>query len=121
MTSWTNDELDRVGKAEELRIAGRQADGAIRKLVIIWQVRLDDAIFVRSVNGPEAAWFRGTQVRGEGRIESGGVARDVVFIRDGSRDAEVDAAYRAKYGSGSPVRAITSALATGTTLRIEPV
>ncbi|TFV99836.1 DUF2255 family protein [Leifsonia flava] len=120
MAEWTESELDRIGRAGELRIAGRRTDGTLRKLVIIWQVRVGDAIYVRSVNGPEAAWFRGTQVLGTGRIESGGVSRDVVFTRDDTRDAEIDAAYRAKYGHGSPVRAITSAQAVSTTLRVDP-
>ena len=120
MSTWTVDELDRIGSADELRIAGRREDGTLRNLVIIWQVRIENDIYVRSVNGPDAAWFRGTQVRGQGRIESGGVSKDVVFSRDDSRDAEIDAAYRAKYGTGSPVRAITSAIATTTTLRVDP-
>jgi hypothetical protein len=120
MTTWTNDELTRIGDADELRIAGCRADGTLRKLVIIWQVRVGDELYVRSVNGPDAAWFRGTQLTGEGRIESGGVAKDVVFIRDDTVDAEVDAAYRAKYGSSIHVDAITNALATSTTLRVEP-
>ncbi|NQX26597.1 DUF2255 family protein [Microbacteriaceae bacterium VKM Ac-2854] len=120
MTEWTEDELSTIGRAGELRIAGRRTDGTLRRLVIIWQVRVDDRIYVRSVNGPDAAWFRGTQLRGEGRIESGGIGKDVVFTRDDSADAEIDAAYRAKYGSGSAVRAITSATATSTTLRVDP-
>jgi hypothetical protein len=103
-----------------LRIAGRRADDSLRKPVIIWQVRVGDDIYVRSVNGPDAAWFRGTQARGEGRIESGGVSKDVTFTNDNTKDAEIDAAYAAKYGSGSSVRAITSPIATSTTLRVEP-
>src|ERR1700712_4061472 len=117
---WTEDELDRIGRAGELRVAGLRKDGSLRPLVIIWQVRLSDDIYIRSVNGPDAGWFTGTQVRGEGRIESGGVGKDVAFERDDSHDAEIDAAYRAKYGSGSSVDAITSALATSTTLRVSP-
>jgi len=120
MSTWAGNELDRIGTAGELRVAGRRADDSLRKLVIIWQVRVGDDIYVRSVNGPDAAWFRGTQIRGEGRIESGGVSKDVVFIRDDSRDTEIDAAYRAKYGTGSAVDHITSALATQTTLRVDP-
>ena len=120
MTAWSEDELSRIGEANELRIAGRRADDTLRKLVIIWQVRVGDDIYVRSVNGPDAAWFRGTQVRGEGRIEAGGVGKDVVFTRDDSKDAEIDDAYRRKYGTGSPVRSITSALAASTTLRVDP-
>jgi hypothetical protein len=120
MSDWTADELDRIGTAGELRIAGRRADGTFRKLVIIWQVRVGDDLYVRSVNGPGAAWFRGTQELGEGRIESGGVSKDVTFTRDESKDSEVDAAYRVKYGSGSSVQSITSATATSTTMRLDP-
>ncbi|TXN28345.1 DUF2255 family protein [Lacisediminihabitans profunda] len=120
MSGWTADELSRIGKAGELRIAGRRADGTLRTLVIIWQVRVGDDIYVRSVNGPGAAWYRGTQELGEGHIESGGISKDVTFTSDDSKDAEIDAAYRAKYGNGSPVRAITSATATSTTLRVDP-
>lgn len=120
MSTWAHDELERIGAAGELRIAGLRADDTLRTFVIIWQVRVDDDIYVRSVNGPDAAWYRGTQIRGEGRIQAGGISKDVVFTRDDSMDAEIDVAYRAKYGSGSPVRAITSPLATSTTLRVDP-
>jgi hypothetical protein len=120
MSDWTADELSRIGEAEELRIAGRRADGTLRKLVIIWQVRIDDDIYVRSVKGSGAGWYRGTQELGEGHIESGGVSKDVGFTRDDSKDAEIDAAYRAKYGDGRDVLAIINATATSTTLRVDP-
>lgn len=120
MSNWTEDELSAIGDAGELRIAGRRADDTLRTLVIIWHVRVGDDIYVRSVNGPDAAWYRGTQVRGEGHIESGGISKDVVFTRDDTRDADIDRAYRSKYGNGSPVRAITSPTATSTTMRVEP-
>lgn len=35
-------------------------------------------------------------------------------------EGEIDAAYRAKYGTGSPVRSITSPTATPTTQRVDP-
>jgi hypothetical protein len=120
MNAWTKDELDSIANAGELRVAGVRSDGTLRSLVIIWHVRVGDDIFIRSVNGPDAAWFRGTQVRGEGRVVSGGVTKDVTFVRVADRDADIDAAYRKKYGSGSAVRAITSELAAGTTLRVDP-
>jgi hypothetical protein len=120
MSTWTDDELERLDRASELRIAGRKPNGTLRKLIVIWAVRVEDSIYVRSVNGPDAAWFRGAQVRGEGHIESGGVSKDVTFTRVSDKDDPIDTAYRAKYGSGSPVRAITSATATSTTLRLDP-
>ncbi len=120
MSDWTADELARIGRARELRIAGLRADGTLRKLVIIWQVRVGDDIYVRSVNGPSAAWYRGTQELGEGHIESGGISKDVTFTNDDLKDSEIDAAYRAKYGNGGPVQSITSSIATSTTLRVDP-
>ena len=120
MAGWTADELDRIGRADELRVAGMRNDGSLRHSVVIWVVRLGDEIYIRSVNGPTAAWYRGSQIRGEGRIEAGGVTRDVTFVRSADKDDEVDAAFRAKYGGGSPVRAITSDVARSTTLRVDP-
>ena len=68
MTAWTSDELNKIGKAEELQIASLRADGTLRKPVIIWVVRLGDDLYVRSVNGRTSGWFRGVQTRHEGHI-----------------------------------------------------
>jgi hypothetical protein len=50
------------------------------------------------VNGRNSGWFRGTQVRHEGRIRAGGVERDVTFV-DADPDVgdRIDDAYRTKY------------------------
>jgi hypothetical protein len=50
------------------------------------------------VNGRTAAWFRGTQARHEGRIQAGGVDKDVTFVEaDPDINDQIDAAYRTKY------------------------
>jgi hypothetical protein len=54
MSTWTEDELSRIGNAGELRIAGRRADDTLRELVIIWHVRVGDDIYVRSITSPTA-------------------------------------------------------------------
>jgi len=99
MSQWTEDELGRIGAAEELQLASVQRDGALRRPVTIWVVRVGDALYVRSYRGRDSAWHRGVQLRHEGRIEAGGVEKDVVFVeeRDPAINAQVDAAYRAKY------------------------
>ena len=51
MTTWTSDELDKIGKAEELEIASVRRDGALRKPVTIWVVRHGDDLYVRSGTG----------------------------------------------------------------------
>jgi hypothetical protein len=100
MTTWTSDELNKIGTAEELQIASLRRDGTLRKPVTIWVVRHGDDLYVRSVNGRTAAWFRGTQERHEGHIQAGGVDKDVTFVEESAADIndKIDAAYRTKYG-----------------------
>jgi len=91
MTAWTNDELERIGRAEELRIASRKRDGTLRKPVIVWVVRVGNDLYVRCANGRKGAWFLGVLTRHEGRIWAGGVEQDVT-IND-----KIDEAYLTKY------------------------
>src|SRR2546423_11429454 len=96
--TWANDELTKVGKAEELQIASLRRDGTLGSPRTIWVVPYGDDLYVRSVNGRGADWFRGTRVRHEGHIRAGGVDKDVAFEdADHSIDDEIEAAYRTKY------------------------
>jgi hypothetical protein len=99
MTAWTSSELDRVGMAEELEIASLRQDGTLRKSRTIWVVHVGDEIYVRSVNGRGSDWFRGVLTRHEGRIQAGGVEKDVSFVEmnDLAAHDQIDAAYRKKY------------------------
>jgi hypothetical protein len=73
MTAWTADEPDKAGTAEELEIASLGPDGALSSVRTIWVVSLGDDLYVRSVNGPDSAWYRGATHRHEGHIRAGGV------------------------------------------------
>jgi hypothetical protein len=98
VAAWTSDELSKVGGAEELQITSVRQDGRPSSSRTIWVVPYGDDLFVRSVNGPTAAWYRGTQVRHEGHISAGGVDRDVTFAEaDHGIDDEIDSAYQSKY------------------------
>lgn len=57
MSAWTEDELSRIGRAEELQITSRRADGSLRPYVTIWVVRAGDDIYVRSAYGSSNPWF----------------------------------------------------------------
>jgi len=91
--------------------------------VTIWVVRHGDALYVRSVNGRTAAWFRGTQVRREGQIWAGGVDKDVTFVdADPDLNDQIDAAYRTKYRryAASIIRSIVSPEARSATIKLVP-
>ena len=98
MAIWTSDELTKIGTAEELHITSLRGDGTLRKPVIVWVVRHGDDLYIRSVNGRTAAWFRGAQERHEGHIRAGGIQKDVTFVDVGDEvNDQIDTAYRAKY------------------------
>lgn len=123
MSTWTGDELDAIGDAEELRIAALRPDGTLRNPVIIWVVRNDDELYVRSYKGATAGWYRGTQASHQGHVQAGGVDKDVTFVDvDHSLDRPIDDAYRAKYRNfgASYVDAMVAPGAQATTLRLVP-
>jgi hypothetical protein len=123
MTEWTNDELDRIGRAEELKIASLRRDGTLRKPVTVWVVRIGDDLFVRSAYGRGAAWFRGTQDNHQGHIESGGIDKDVTFVdADPAVNDQIDATYRSKYRryGARYVDPIVAPEARSTTIKLLP-
>jgi hypothetical protein len=123
MTAWTKDELTRIGNTEEVQVATRRRDDTLRKPVTVWVVPHGDSLYVRSVGGPGAAWFRGTQERHEGRIRAGGVEKDVTFtdaVHD--LDDEIDAAYRTKYRryAGRILNSVLTPQARSATIKLVP-
>src|SRR5881409_4329299 len=123
MTAWRSDELSSVGGADELDIASVRRDGTRRNPVTIWVVRRGDDLYVRSVNGRTGVWFRGAQVRHEGRIGAGGLEKDVTFVdADPGLNDQIDAAYRTKYRryAASIVGSIVSPKARSSTIKLVP-
>ncbi len=125
MTKWTRHELNRIGTAEELEIASLRRDGTLRKPTTIWVVRVGDDLYVRSAYGPTSAWFRGAQVRHEGRIRAGGVEKDVTFVEAGADpnlSDQIDTAYRTKYRryEETYVKPMVSPEVRSTTIKLAP-
>jgi hypothetical protein len=122
MTAWKDQELAEIARTDELRVAPLRRDGTLEGPRIIWVVGHGDDVYVRSVNGPDGAWFRGAHARHRGHISAGGVDADVVF-EDANHDLddEIDEEYRRKYGrSSTAVDHITSPNARSTTMRLIP-
>jgi hypothetical protein len=123
MNEWPADELNRIGKAEEVQIASIRRDGTLRKPVTTWVVRRGDDLYVRSVRGRSGHWFRGAQERHEGRIRAGGGHQDVTFVEaDHDQNDEIDAAYQAKYRryDGPILGSVLTPEARSATLKLVP-
>jgi hypothetical protein len=124
MATWTNDELTKIGTAEELELESLRGDGTLRSPVTMWVVRLGDDLFVRSVNGRTSVWFRGAQVRHEGHIRAGGVDKEASFVEeaDPDRNEQIDAAYRTNYRryAANIINSIVSPAARAATIKLLP-
>ena len=124
MNMWTSDELNMIGKAEELDIASLRRDGTLRKPVTIWVVRVGDELYVRAYKGRSGPWFRSVLTCHAGHIQSGGVDKDVTFLEVSDPDIndQIDAAYRSKYGhyDAEYVDPMVAAEARAATIKIVP-
>ncbi len=126
MSSWSQDDLDRLGAAGEVEVSSVRRDGSLSRTRTVWIVRVGDQLYLRSVNGPDGAWYRLTRAFHQGRIKARGVVRDVTWVdvdaaEQPDVDPAVDAEYARKYqGSRSAITHITSPLARATTMRVEP-
>jgi hypothetical protein len=123
MSAWSPDELERIGRATELRVASRRSNGSLRPYVTIWVVGVGDELYVRSAHGPTNGWYRRAKASGAGRIRAGGVERDVSFEEPARAVARaVTAAYHAKYDRYGPaiVGTVVSPGAEQLTLRMAP-
>ena len=123
MTTWTDEELKRIGDAQELQLSSARPDGSMRPYVTMWVVRAGEDLYVRSAYGPDNPWFRRAKASGVGRVRAGGVERAVTFA-DASADAHpaIDAAYHAKYDRYGPkiVGSVVGPEAEGVTVRLVP-
>jgi hypothetical protein len=124
MPQWTSEELAVIEQADELELATVRRDGSLRAPVTMWVVRDGDGLFVRSMHGPTGTWFRGTQARHRGHIQSAGVDRDVEFVvdTDAAVNDRIDDTYRSKYGryGSNIVDGVVNPQSRAATIRLVP-
>jgi len=124
MSGWSENELGRIGRTTELRLASRRPDGSFGRYATIWVVVAGGDVYVRSAYGFDNRWFQRALRSGEGSIEAGGVSREVTFEEPGAEvPADVTAAYHAKYDryGSTIVGTVVSPEAVRSTLRVTPV
>ena len=123
MSGWTDNELAKIGAADELGITSFRNDGTARPYTTIWVVGVGEDLYVRSWRGRSSRWFRRALQRGQGRIRAGGIERDVSFEEpDDGVHAAIDDAYRTKYGHypAAYVQPMVEPTATAATFRLIP-
>ena len=121
MSGWSEDELRAIDASVELLVAARRADGSLARAVPVWVVRVGGQVFLRTWYRRDTGWFGRVVESSRAHIEVPGVATDVTVEDVGAAElrAEVDRAYRAKYGRySSSVDQMVTDGAAATTLRL---
>ena len=115
-------DLSAIAGAEEVRIETRASDGTVHR-TIIWIVEHDGQLYVRSVNGPGARWFREATadtaialLLGDRRYEA-----HVVPATDPASIEACSAGLRAKYKGDYSLGSMLQEDILQTTLRVVPV
>ena len=107
--------------ARELHIAVQRSDGSLRQWAPIWVVCAGGQAYVRTWYRRDTGWFGEALRSRRARVRVPGLEADVAIedIGDTSTQvtADVDAAYRAKYGHDGAGSMVT-ATAAATTLRL---
>jgi len=105
MSRWSQEELHKIAKADDLHIAPFREDGKTYGTPTwIWSVALGDALYVRGYNGQESRWYQAAVRQKAGRIIAAGMTKEVAFEPlngpeyDGV-NGEIDEAYRASTGA----------------------
>jgi hypothetical protein len=122
MRSWTSEELETFGAAEEIRIAAID-DGGLQPDVPVWVVRVGDGLYVRSVKARAGRWYQQIARSHRGRVSAGGLECEIAVEDPGAEvNPGIDAAYAEKYGRYGDryTQAMTTPEVTSTTLRLVP-
>ena len=122
MSSWKQEELEKITAADDLHIAPFRDDGkTYGTLTWIWSVGVDGDLYVRAYNGTSSRWYRAALKQGKGRIQAAGMTKEVSFEPvDGPHD-QIDAAYRAKYTGNPYLNSMISARAKSATVKVVPL
>jgi hypothetical protein len=114
-------DLAELAGVEEIEIETRAASGAIHRTTI-WAVVRGGVVYVRSVNGPGARWYReaiadpAVAIHVDGRRLASRAVRTV----DQAAIAACSAGLRDKYRGSPSLRSMLAADILTTTLRLEP-
>jgi hypothetical protein len=113
------DERGLLARAEEVKIE-TTAESGVTHRTIIWVVVDGEGVYLRSVNGETARWYREAVARPEIGLEVGRttIAARVAPAADPDSVARCSAALKAKYAADPALRLMLRPHTLPTTLRV---
>ncbi len=111
----------RLGRTEEIEIETRSAAGVVHRTTI-WVVVEGGEVFVRSVTGAGARWYREISANPSAAVHVGGDRIPVTAVpaTEAASVGRASAEYLRKYASSEYAPAMVVEGVLGTTLRLEP-
>lgn len=97
--AWDNATLSKIDQADDLKIAPERANGKTGTPTWIWEVVVDNRLFVRPYNGTNSSWYKSAMAYKKGIIVAAGNTYQVSYaqIDDPELIKKVSDAYRKKY------------------------
>lgn len=123
-TKFTTEELQSINKADDLKISPFREDGKTYGTPTwIWEVVVDNNLYVRAYNGKKGRWYQSAIQQKGGCIHAAGNVREVTFEaveNDETLNVKIDEAYKAKYNHSPYLSSMISDRAKEATVRIIP-
>jgi hypothetical protein len=115
-------ELKKIDEADDLHIAPFREDGKTYGTPTwIWEVVVEDNLYVRAYNGVHSRWYKSALQQKSGRIIAAGMTKEVTFEPvQGDINDLIDEAYRKKYNSSPYLSPMISHRARAATVKIIP-
>lgn len=118
---WHSETLQQINQADDLKIAPFRPDMKNTGTPTwIWEVVVDNRLFVRAYFGTNSRWYQAALKQKAGKIHAIDKVFDVQFepIKDEALNQKIDEAYRAKYHSSPYVSHMIASASRAATMEI---
>jgi hypothetical protein len=119
--SFSQEELDLIDRTEEVEIETQAPDGPVHR-TIIWAIVDDGRVFIRSVNGAGARWYREAEANPAVALHVDGRRLTATAIPASDPDSvqRTSDGFLRKYAGDPAARLMVKPEILDTTLRLEP-
>ena len=119
---FSRNDLEQINNADDLKISPFREDGKTYGTPTwIWNVVIEDNLYVRAYNGIHSRWYQSAMKQKAGRIHAAGKIIDVHFEpAEGEMNEAIDKAYKKKYSSSPYLFPMICESAKAATVRVTP-